>query len=129
MEATMSCVMLTAPLLPSLRVLLHSLVPAAPAQDILHFPGLLAWVHCFLPPVRKQWQQPGVGLGDVGLRWHSLNPFYSTVNLNLKQSVQIRANLPLVCSWEKPQAFFCPHLLIAMSGITVLVETTFGSDH
>lgn len=127
-EAIMSCVMLTAPLLPSLWVFLHSLVPAAPARDIFHFPGLLAWIHCFLSPVRKGWQQPEAGLGHFGLHWHFVNPFYSTVNLNIKQSVRlgpISSSLLLRVASE----IFSPHLLIAMSGITHLVEITFGSDY
>lgn len=125
-----SCNELCNALSPSapLRVLLHSLVPAAPAQDILHSPGLLAWVHRFLSPVGKRWQQPGPGLGHIGLHWRFLNPFHSTVTLNLKHSVQIRANFPLSALVSSLRWFFssvnnCYRLLC----LTHLVEITFGS--
>lgn len=57
-EGITSCVMLKAPLL-------LSLVPAAPAQDILHFLGsLLVSIAFFLLWEKWQQQQPGTRQGQ-----------------------------------------------------------------
>lgn len=116
-KAIRSCVMLTAPLLPShwvpSTVGLHPAVPAASC------------------PLRSQELSVSCGTttaaarARAGMHWPPLtlaNPCYSTVNFNQKWAVQTRANLSLVAS-----AGFCTPLIIAPGSYDS--DCSFGEGH